>query len=131
MLKSYLKIALRFLKRNKGYAFINVFGFAIGMASCLLIFMLIRHEWSYDRFHENADRIFRTTIAYESPDGERSYQNMMFPDFTPALELEYPAIEKATRYVQGSQDLKVGEDIFRQDLVEVDAGFVEIFSFPL
>lgn len=131
MFQSYLKIALRFLKRNKAYAFINVFGFAVGMASCLLIFMLVKHEWSYDRFHENADRIFRTTISYQAPDGEQNYQNMMFPDFTPALAVEFPAIESATRYVLGSQDLKVGEETFRQDLVEVDAPFFEMFSFPM
>ncbi|MFK7843986.1 MAG: ABC transporter permease [Rhodothermales bacterium] len=131
MLKSYLKIAFRFLKRHKAYAFINISGFAVGMASCLLIFMLIKHEWSYDRFHENADHIYRTSIAYQTPDGETRYQNMMFPDFTPQLEQEFPAIHSATRYVQGSQDLKVDNEIFRQDLVEVDTPFFEMFTFPL
>ena len=131
MLRNYLTIAFRALKRRKAYTFINVFGFAVGMASCLLIFMLVRHEWSYDRFHENADRIYRTSIKYIAPDGEVSYQNMMFPDFTPQLEKEFPAIEQATRYVQGSQDLRVGDEFYRQDMVEVDASFFEIFSFPL
>lgn len=131
MLRNYLKIALRSLKRRKAYAFINVFGFAVGMASCLLIFMLVRHEWSYDRFHENADRIYRTSIERIEPDGEVSYQNMMYPDFTPQLTSAFPNIEKATRFVEGSQDLEVGDKIFRQSLVEVDAPFFEIFSFPM
>ena len=130
MLRNYLKIALRSLKRNKAYAFINVFGFAVGIASCLLIFMLVRHEWSYDRFHEHTDRIYRTSIKYAAPNGDISYQNMMFPDFTPQLESEFPAIEMATRYVQGSQDLRVDDQIFRQTMVEVDAAFFDIFSFP-
>ena len=131
MLRNYLTIALRALKRRKAYTFINVFGFAVGMASCLLIFMLVRHEWSYDRFHEHADRIYRTSIHFIEPDGEESYQNMMFPDFTPQLVKEFPAIEHATRYVQGNQDLRVGDEIFRQEMVEVDASFFEMFSFPL
>ena len=130
MLRNYLTIALRALKRRKAYTFINVFGFAVGMASCLLIFMLVRHEWSYDRFHHNADHIYRTSIRYVAPDGEVSYQNMMFPDFTPQLVNEFPAIEHATRYVQGGQDLRVGDDFYRQEMVEVDAPFFEIFSFP-
>lgn len=131
MLRNYLKIALRSLKRHKAYTFINVSGFAVGMACCLLIFMLVRHEWSYDRFHANTDRIYRTTIEYFDPDGEQNYQNMMFPDFTPVLADEFTAIESATRYVQGNQDLRVGDDIFRQEMVEVDAPFFEMFSFPM
>ena len=55
MLKNYLKIALRNLHKHKGYTFINVSGLAIGMACCMLIFMLVRHEWSYDAFHDNAE----------------------------------------------------------------------------
>lgn len=131
MFRNYLKTAFRSLRKRIGYTLINVNGFAIGMACCLLIFMLVRHEWSYNRFHENADHIYRTTIPYYSPDGELNYQNMMFPDFTPALVEEFAAIEHASRFVQGSTDLWVDNESFRQDLVEVDAPFFEMFSFPL
>ncbi len=59
MLKNYLKIALRNLRRYKGYAFINTFGLAVGMACCLLIVLYVQDELSFDRFHEKADRIYR------------------------------------------------------------------------
>ena len=100
------------------------------MACCLLIFMLVKNEWSFDRFHEHEDRIYRTSISYVTPEGEQRYQNMMFPDFTPALVQEFPAITHGSRYVQGSLDLWVENESFRQDMVEVDASFFDIFSFP-
>ena len=59
MLKNYATIAIRRLWREKGYAFINVVGLAVGLACCLLIGLFVRDELSYDRFHEKPDRIFR------------------------------------------------------------------------
>ena len=131
MLRNYLKIALRSLKKRLGYTAINVIGFALGMACCLLIFMLVRTEWSYDRFHEKADRIYRTSLEYYSPEGELQYQNMMFPDFTPALAQEFPGIEHATRFVQGEMDLWIDNQAYRKEMTEVDSTFFELFSFPL
>ena len=62
MLKNYLKVALRNLRRHKGYAFINILGLAVGLACCIMILLWVRHEMSYDRFHDNADRIVRVGV---------------------------------------------------------------------
>ena len=62
MLKNYLKVALRTLRRQKGYAAINVLGLALGLACCVLILRYVLHETSYDRFHPNAERIHRVTL---------------------------------------------------------------------
>ena len=62
MFRNYLIVAVRHLLRQKLYAFINVFGLAVGLACCILIFLYVRHEWQYDAFHENADRIFRVFV---------------------------------------------------------------------
>ena len=59
MLLSYLKIALRNLWKNKSFSFINIFGLAMGLATCLLIVLYITDETSFDRFHEKAQRIYR------------------------------------------------------------------------
>jgi putative ABC transport system permease protein len=131
MIRNYIRIGIRNLGRHKVHAFINIAGLSLGMACCLLLFLLIRHEWSYDRFHEQADNLYRTTIPYEAPDGSQSYQNMMFPEFTPQLAAEFPTIAKATRLVQGTQDIAVGNESYRTRLLEVDAPFFEIFSFPV
>jgi len=57
MLKNYLKIALRNFKRHKGYTFLNIAGFAIGMACCLIIFLYVRHETGFDTYHKDVERI--------------------------------------------------------------------------
>ncbi len=59
MFKNYAKIALRNLKKHKVYSSINIFGLALGIAACLLIFLYVANEFSYDRFHEKADRLYR------------------------------------------------------------------------
>ena len=64
MLKSYFKIAWRNLKKNKLYSLINITGLTVGIISCLLIGVYIKHELSYDRFNTNADNIVRVTMDY-------------------------------------------------------------------
>jgi len=59
MFKNYLHIALRNIKKHKGYSLINILGLAIGMACCILIFSYVLYELSYDKYHENASRIYR------------------------------------------------------------------------
>ncbi|GAB3542382.1 ABC transporter permease [Spirosoma fluminis] len=66
MIKSYLTTALRALRRNWNYTVINVVGLTFGLACCLLIFLAIRYELSYDRHHANADRTYRLTAHYEN-----------------------------------------------------------------
>lgn len=62
MPENYLLVALRNLRRQKGHAFINIAGLALGIACCLLIGLYVRTELRYDRHHEKADRIFRVTL---------------------------------------------------------------------
>ena len=61
MIKNYFKIAFRNITRHKAYSLINISGLAIGMACSILILLWVQHELSYDRFHKNADHIFRIT----------------------------------------------------------------------
>jgi len=91
MLHTHLRVTLRHLRRHPYYTAINVTGLAVGLACCLLIVMLARHEWSHDRFHTNADRIHRSTIECVAPGGEVNYQNMMRPAATPRLKSERAA----------------------------------------
>jgi len=57
MFKNYLKIALRNIKKQKGFSFIKISGLSMGMACCLLIFLWVQDEVRYNRFHENAGRL--------------------------------------------------------------------------
>ncbi|HEY9534101.1 MAG TPA: ABC transporter permease, partial [Mucilaginibacter sp.] len=64
MIKNYLKIAWRNLMRNKGYATINVTGLAVGIAVCVMIFIIIQFHTSFDNFHNKKDRIYRVLTEY-------------------------------------------------------------------
>lgn len=95
MLKNYLKIALRNLSRHKGYSFINVFGLATGVACFVLILLFVRDELSYDRYHEKADRIYRTVELI--PGAEESSSNP-FP-VGETLVSDYPhLVESSVRF---------------------------------
>ena len=94
MLKNYLKIAFRNLLREKGYAAINVGSLAIGLACCVLISLYVRDELSYDRFHENADRIYRLVVEQEGPMHKRTTQSPK--GLGTALKEMYPEIVTAT-----------------------------------
>ncbi len=97
MLQSFLKIAFRNLTKRKGYALMNIAGLAIGITCCLLIFEYVAYERSYDKFNENADRIFRVE--------DDEYQNgrmvvacaAAMPGVAPAMKREFPEVEEAGR----------------------------------
>ena len=66
MLANYIKIALRIIRRNKGYSFINISGLAIGLAAAMLILLWVNHEASYDRFYSHAYRIYKCIAVMNS-----------------------------------------------------------------
>ncbi|MEP5944973.1 MAG: ABC transporter permease, partial [Balneola sp.] len=71
MLKNYFKIAFRSFKKNKAYSAINIFGLAIGITSLIFILLFIQDELSYDKFHENKDRLYRVTGSYDRGEQKR------------------------------------------------------------
>ncbi len=70
MFQNYLKITLRNMARYKGYTFLNVAGLTVGLAVCFLLFLWVKDELSYDRFHANADRIYRSQWKARFGDNE-------------------------------------------------------------
>ena len=134
MFKSYLNIAVRILRKQKGYSFINIAGLAIGMACCLLIVLYIQDELSYDDFHVNADRIFRV-VTSTSGDGIPTNASGTFGT-GPALKQEFPEVVDfvrfrnmglGTRIYIGHGDKKFYEERF----FFADPGIFTVFTFPL
>jgi len=68
MFRNYIKTAFRNLKRYKGYSFINLMGLAIGISCCIIILIYVQDEFSYDRYTEDYDRIYRVTLQLQTPD---------------------------------------------------------------
>ncbi len=96
MFKHYLKIALRNMQKQKMYAAINIGGFAIGIAACLLISLYIQHELSYDQDNPNKNRIYRI-IGEDNQNGE-VHNGVSFPaPMARALVNDFPEVEKAGR----------------------------------
>ena len=66
MIRNYLKTAFRHFSRQKGFTFINMFGLTVGLACCMVIFLYVTDEMSFDKYHENIDRIYRVAARSES-----------------------------------------------------------------
>jgi len=132
MLKNYLKIALRYLTKNKTYSIINIGGLAIGMACTILIMLWINYEFSYDAFHKNKDQIFWAVREYNNPDGTKEYSPVTVLPLAKALTTEYPEIKKAARFNDafGEFPLRLKGKMFYTKGTPVDQDFFEIFTFP-
>ncbi|MCP4728264.1 MAG: FtsX-like permease family protein, partial [bacterium] len=128
MLKNYIKITFRNIKRQKGYSFINIFGLAIGMACCILILLFIQDELSYDRYHENADNIYRVT--YNEVIGGVFADYALSPfSFAPAMVEELPEVESFVRFFRRNGLITIGEKNFEENgILYADSTFFEIFS---
>ncbi|AKD57629.1 ABC transporter permease [Spirosoma radiotolerans] len=92
MLKSYFTTALRALKRNWNYTVINVVGLTFGLACCLLLFLAIRYELSYDRHHANADHTYRIITYYRDSEGDDRNTGVTLPALA-ALRNEFPQLK--------------------------------------
>src|SRR5215213_7350847 len=97
MLQNFFKVALRNILKNKGFSFINIFGLAIGMACSLLIFLYVKDETSYDKFHKNASRIHRVVKDFINDDGGRIPDATTPAALAPAMQREIPEVERITR----------------------------------
>ncbi|HKI77117.1 MAG TPA: ABC transporter permease [Ignavibacteriaceae bacterium] len=131
MIKSYLKIAMRSLFKNKLYSFVNIAGLAIGMSACILILLWVTDELSYNKFNKNIDSIFviPQTQHYQTV-GDFTVMPTPIP-LAPALKEEIPEIKYATRYASylGKRKITFEEKTFNQQVNFADPDFFKIFSF--
>ncbi len=133
MIKNYLKIAFRNLWRNKGYSAINIFGLAIGLASCLLITLYVTDELSYDKHFQHADRIYRinSDIRFGGADMHITQTSDMMGSL---LKKDYPQVEEYTRIYNndGAKLIKKGNAYITEARVaNVDSTFFDVFRLPV
>ena len=134
MLKNYFKIAFRNLARNKAFSFINIFGLAAGLATCLLIMLYIFNESSYDKYHKDGDRVFR--IASTSGKGE-SWAAGPGP-LSWGLKNELPEVEQSARLLtfpdiatmlMKYQSSSESKQFFETNGYYVDSTFFQLFTY--
>jgi len=132
MLKNYLKIAFRNIKKSKTYSFINILGLAIGVACCILILFYIMDEVSFDSYHENADRIFRVVDSGDAPGGMSFDLALTSAPFAPTMKADFPEVEDAVRLYRRRQIVAKGDiNDYEDNLFYSDSSLFNIFSFPL
>lgn len=139
MLKHYLKSAYRNLLKHKGYTLINIIGLAVGMACCYMITMYVQDELSYDRYHENSDRIYRVLHGYQDAnDGEaipslapEEYQVWGNAPIGPAMVAEFPKIRKLMQFTSPNAFLmEHGEKRYQEEnVIFADSTTFDVFSW--
>ncbi len=132
MFRNYLKTAIRNLSRNKGFTAINIFGLALGMATCLLITLFVQNELSYDRYNKKANQIVRVTFKGVMESGVIKEANVM-PPLAAAFKKDFPEVLEATRIrANGTHKATVGLKSFKNEsLAFVDSNFFRVFTLPL
>jgi len=125
MFKNYFKIAIRNIRKHKGYSLINIVGLAVGMACCILILLWVFDELGYDKFHENLDRLHRIVVSSERGSFESSPWALV-----PALKRDYPEIVMGSWYSPRTILMKVEDRLYNETCALVDPEFLEMFTFP-
>lgn len=132
MIQNYLKVALRNLRKYRTFSFLNIFGLAISMSVCLLLIMLIKDAYNFDRFHPDSERVYRILTEAQRKEGRsESYASSPFP-VGKTLSENYAQTELWTPVVRmGSGELKSGEKTFNFAGLYSDATFFQMFGFQL
>ncbi len=129
MLKNYLKITIRNIKRHKGYSFINISGLAISMTCSLFILLYVLYECSYDRYHEKSGEIYRviTKDNVSPPHWGNSTPELVVTK----MKEEIPEIDKVTRFYIREEEVNYEENHFvEKNFYYGDPQLFDIFSFP-
>jgi putative ABC transport system permease protein len=130
MLKNYLKIAWRNLMKNKVFSFINIFGLTIGITVCMMIFLFIMNEFSFDKFHKQGKNIYRVMRGFDVSKNRVPY---LSGPYATALLNDFPnEIKKAVRVMPSNGLVSFGNTSFNEKKLYIaDDGFFSMFSFPL
>lgn len=133
MFSSRFKIILRSLWKNKGTSFINLFGLTIGLSSCLLIFLYIGYQFSYDNFQEKGDRIARVIMEYRfdgSPNTTKG--NFTSTKVAPVFPRLFPEVLKGVRLNDAERVLLLNnQPVKESNFLYADSTFFDLFHYEL
>ncbi len=134
MFQNYVKITLRNLLKQKGLAFINIFGLSVGLACFSLFLLYAIHEFSFDRFHTEGDQLYRMYRWTEDLDGEGTEGDPHLPmPLGPAMAADFPDVEAFVRWKSawGESFVKIAGQVSRAEVSHVESNVFEVLSFPL
>jgi len=130
MLKNLIKISIRNIVRDKAYSLINVAGLTIGITCSLFLMMYIIDELSYDKYHVNANNIYRVVSNVKEPDDAFVWRITQMP-LADELRDNYPEVKNAVRFFSMPRDLfKVGEkEFYEEDFMFADSNVFDMFTY--
>ncbi len=130
MFKNLLKIAVRNILKDKTYSAINILGLTIGITCSLFLFLYILHELSYDRYHTNADNIYRIISHVKEPDDAFTWSFVQAP-LGEELRDNYPEVKNAVRFFgQPRAEYKNGDKkFFEEDFFQTDSTVFDMFTY--
>jgi putative ABC transport system permease protein len=133
MIRNFILSYVRSIRKNPIYTFINVLGLSIGLAISLLIFLYVNHDLSYDKHHENAERIYRVSREFFNPTGESNlHLGHLAPPFSVHLKSYFNQIEEAVRLLNPTVDLVTEDRNFRESaFFFADPDVFKVFSWKL
>jgi putative ABC transport system permease protein len=130
MFKNYFKIAFRNLWKNKVFSVINILGLSAGLACCILIFLFIQHELSYDKFNAQAKNIYRITSVTPSTNGNSELAVTPAP-WAPLMKKDFPEIKEYTRLLKDEKVLigqPAQQHFYETQMLYADSTFFNVFS---
>lgn len=130
MLKNLIKTAFRHILKHLGYSILNILGLTIGIASALFLIIYVADEVSYDRYHKNADRIYRVSSKITEPDDQFTWIVAQIP-FGPQVVQDYPEVQSFVRFIPINRALFKYEDkeFNEEDFYYVDSTLFDIFTY--
>jgi putative ABC transport system permease protein len=131
MIKSFIKISLRYLWRNKTYSILNFLCLTFGLTCAIVAVLFIRNVYSYDRFHKNYERLFEVEANVTYFNGDRFPKPVLSASLTDVLNKNVPEIESLTRIVDRNYTFINGDKSFKEEGIYADDNFFNVFSFPL
>lgn len=130
MIKNYLLITLRSLAKNKLFIFINVFGMGIAIACCIVAYVNWEFAATWDSKHINADQIYRVQLVRDFQGRTERYGMAPMP-LGNFVKQNFKEVSKVVRYTSSYCDIRIGEEVFGTQMVFVDSGFFDLFTYEL
>lgn len=131
MLKNYFRIAFRSLLRTKLHSTINILGLGLGIACCLLIVLFVRDEWTFDTFHNKADRIYRANVREDWGVNQQFFNTSTPFPLGPVLKENFPEIEREVRILKIHPAVKSGDNQYTEWVTIAGQDFFDVFDFTL
>lgn len=131
MIKSFIKIALRFLWRNRTYSILNFVCLTFGLTCAIIAVLYIMNLFNYDKFHKNYNNLYEVESMVTYFNGDRFLKEPVSASLKAVLEENVPEMESITRIASRNYSVNAGDKSFKENCIYADENFFDMFSFPL